>query len=66
MIDRSQGLQESQGRLHREEIPELDLKGIVGDRQVDTMQKESPGDGVCRGVEMCIRETTSADHFKRF
>lgn len=52
--------------LTEKEILDLDLKGIVGDWQVNTMQKGSPGDGVCRGVEMCILETTSADHFKRF
>lgn len=46
-----------------EEMSELDLRGCVGDWQVNTMQREVPGGSLYRGTEMCILETTSADRF---
>lgn len=46
-----------------DKMPELDLKGCVGDWQVNTIQEEVPGDRLYRGTEMCILETTSTDRF---
>lgn len=46
-----------------EEMPELDLKGHMGDWQVNTMQGEVPRDSLYRVTEMCILETTSTDRF---